>query len=195
LTPFNIFLIIRNTLADRKDMTELDIISTLDLLNVHLAKKRQVRSFIICGGAALILQKIATRTTQDIDIVAPEIDQALKQASEEVAKILGLNSSWLNSDPIGLADDLAKGWKDRVIQVYTNTHLKVFSISREDMIFAKFYAYCDRQKDIYDLVDLAPTSDEIERAANLTMSMDANVDWPAYVEIQKHKLKKRMMYE
>jgi hypothetical protein len=176
-------------------MAELDIISTLDLLNVHLAKKGQERSFIICGGAALILQKIATRTTQDIDIVAPEIDQALKQASEEVANILGLNSSWLNSDPIGLADDLAKGWKDRVIQVYTNIHLKVFSISREDMIFAKFYAYCDRQKDIYDLVDLAPTSDEIERAAKLTLSMDANVDWPAYVEIQKHKLKKRMMYE
>ena len=72
-------------------MTELNIISTLDLLNFHLAKIEQERSFIICGGAALILQKIATRTTQDVDVVAPEIDLALKQASQEVAKTLGLN--------------------------------------------------------------------------------------------------------
>jgi hypothetical protein len=63
------------------------------------------------------------------------------------------------------------------------------------MIFAKFYAYCDRQKDIYDLIDIAPTLDEIDRAAQLTSRMDANADWPTYVELQRRKLMKRMKYE
>lgn len=70
-------------------MNEINIVPTLDLLNSFLKKRNEVRSFIICGGASLILQKIAKRTTQDIDVVAPEIDKVLKNASEDVAKVLG----------------------------------------------------------------------------------------------------------
>jgi hypothetical protein len=65
-------------------MDEINITSTLDLLNFHLARIKEERSFIICGGAALILQKIATRTTRDIDVIAPEIDQALKKSQRRI---------------------------------------------------------------------------------------------------------------
>ena len=63
------------------------------------------------------------------------------------------------------------------------------------MIFAKFYAYCDRQKDIFDLVDLFPTNDEIDRAAELIKTLDGNPNWPLYVENQKLKLKQKLGYE
>jgi hypothetical protein len=62
------------------------------------------------------------------------------------------------------------------------------------MIFAKFYAYCDRQKDLQDLVDLNVTAEEIETAAKLTAQKDAHPSWPAYVNEQEKKLKLRLGY-
>lgn len=117
-------------------MKENDIISTLDLLNFYLGKRNENRTFIICGGASLILQHISNRATRDVDIISPKIDKVLKEASEEVAKSLGL-----------------------------------------------------------DLVDLYPTNDEIDRAAELTKILDGNPNWPSYVENQKLKLNKKMGHE
>jgi hypothetical protein len=62
------------------------------------------------------------------------------------------------------------------------------------MIFAKFYAYCDRQKDLQDLVDLKVTIQEIDIAVQLTRQKDGHPAWPEYVEEQKQKLKQRMGY-
>lgn len=112
-----------------------------------------------------------------------------------VANDLGLNPKWLNSDPKGLAKDMRKGWESRVFLVYSETNLQIFSISREDMIFSKFYAYCDRQKDIDDLVALNVSLYEIKEAYELTLKKDGNPLWPKHVESQLVKLKKRMGYE
>lgn len=182
-------------MPDKGIMKTLDIHHTLDLLNHHLKELGERRSFIICGGidAALVLQNIVTRGTRDV--VAPEIDSALRAASHKVAQELDLDPQWLNSDPKGLANDLAPGWRDRVVSVYSNIALDVFSISREDMVFAKFYAYCDRQQDIYDLISLNPTQTEVDRAAALTSTKDANPDWPPYVEEQRLKLIGRLKNE
>lgn len=174
---------------------DLNIKKTLDLLNSYLEQKGLSRTFIICGGASLILQGIVTRGTKDIDVVGPELDDRLKEAAVYVADQLGLNPHWLNTEPRGLAKDMTPGWEKRIFEVYRSTCLIVHSISREDMIFAKFYAYCDRQKDLQDLIDLKVSLKEIESAAQLTTQKDAHPLWPAYVKEQLQKLKQRMGYD
>lgn len=173
----------------------LDIKQALMLLNFHLKKKDQTRAFTICGGASLYLQGIVTRTTRDIDIVGAEIDSVLTEAALLVAKDLGLRPDWLNSEPKGLARDMRQGWEERIFLLHSDTHLKVYSISREDMIFAKFYAYCDRQKDIDDLVALKLKEYEIQNALDFTKTKDAHVLWPKHCVDMASKLKKRLGYE
>jgi hypothetical protein len=174
---------------------DLDIKNALNLLNFYLKMKNQTRAFTICGGASLFLQGITTRTTRDIDVVGAEIDSSLQEAAVLVAKDLGLKPLWLNSEPKALARDMKPGWEERIFLIYEESHLKVFSISREDMIFSKFYAYCDRQKDIEDLVSLKVTSSEINEALNWTKTMDTNPLWPKHTEDQAQKLRKRLGYE
>ncbi len=175
----------------------LDIAQSLDLLNFYLKKKVLSRSFIICGGAALILQGITRdgRITKDVDVLAPEIDQALKEASVQVANDLGLYPQWLNTDAKSLLKDLEAGWESRTFEIYKNTNLHVSSISRKDMIFAKFYAYCDRGRDLSDLIDLKVTLDEIKKASERTMDKDGNLRWPALVLEKAAELKKELGYE
>ncbi len=175
----------------------LPIKEALDLLNFHLKKLGIKRTFTICGGASLILQGISTknRATQDVDVVAPEIDQQLREASVAVAEELQVSAQWLNSDVKTLSKDLDAGWQDRSFQVYSSSNLTVLSISRSDLIFSKFYAYCDRQQDIYDLIDLRLTDNEIDAAAEKTKLMDGNPLWPQVVESQKIKLLKKIKNE
>jgi hypothetical protein len=174
---------------------DLDIKGALELLNFYLETKNEKRAFTICGGASLYLQGITTRTTRDIDMVGEEMDQILTEAALLVAKDLGLKPQWLNTEPKSLARDLKPGWEERIFLIHEDSHLKVFSISRADMIFAKFYAYCDRQKDIEDLVSLRVTIDEITDAAEYTKLKDGHPLWPKHVDAQVLKLKKRLGYE
>lgn len=173
---------------------DLDIKSALELLNFYLKRKNEQRSFTICGGASLYLQGINTRTTRDIDVVGDEIDEALSEAALLVARDLGLKPNWLNSEPKSLTRDMKSGWENRIFLIHEDTQLKIYSISRSDMIFAKFYAYCDRQKDIEDLISLNVTDDEITEAAEFTKLKDGNPQWPNHVEEQQLKLRKRLGY-
>lgn len=174
---------------------DLDIKHALNLLNFYLKKKNQSRAFTICGGASLFLQGITNRTTRDIDVVGAEIDDSLQEAAIMVAKDLGLKPLWLNSEPKALAKDMKPGWAERTFLIHEESHIKVFSISRSDMIFSKFYAYCDRQKDIEDLVSLNVTEMEIREALEWTQTKDANPLWPKHTEDQAQKLRKRLGYE
>lgn len=174
----------------------LNIAESLDLLNFYLKKKDIKRSFIVCGGASLILQGLSRqgRVTKDIDVIAPEIDSALKEASISVANDLGLNVDWLNSDAHVLTKDLPLDWRMRILEIFKSSHLEVNSISRSDMIFAKFWAYCDRQQDLHDLIDLQITEIEIDNIADIIKTKDAHPNWPLYVEEQTQKLKQKMGY-
>lgn len=174
---------------------DLDIKGALNLLNFYLKKKDQTRAFTICGGASLFLQGITTRTTRDIDIVGEEIDEVLSEAALLVAKDLGLKPKWLNAEPKSLARDMKPDWEERIFLIHQDSHLKIFSISRADMVFAKFYAYCDRQKDIEDLVSLNVTLNEVNDASEFTKLKDGHPLWPKHVEEQAKKLRKRLAYE
>lgn len=179
-------------------MQNINVREALDLLGSYLKQRGLHRTFIICGGASLILQNAVRsgRTTSDVDIVAPSIDEALRAGAIYVADQLGMSEHWLNSDPSALAKDMRPGWESRVFEVYSSASLLVQSISREDMIFAKFYAFCDRQKgDAKDLADLGVSEAEIDHAAILTEQMDGNPLWPQHVSEQKLKLRKALGYD
>lgn len=172
----------------------INVKEALDLLNLYLHEKGLSRTFIICGGAALILQNIVRpgRSTTDIDIVAPEIDEELREAAAYVADQLGVTESWLNSNPKALAKDMTPDWESRIVKIYSASNLMVYSISRQDMIFAKFYAYCDRQKDLNDIIDLKVTETELIEAADLTRKMDGHPLWPKHVNEQFEIIRKKL---
>lgn len=118
----------------------MNIKDSLILLNIYLSKKGVKRSFIICGGASLVLQGIISRITKDIDIIAPPIDDILKASALSVSQDLGLDDHWLNSGRETISKDLASGWESRVFEVFKDSNLSVFSISISDLIFTKFWA-------------------------------------------------------
>jgi hypothetical protein len=178
-------------------MTEsnMDIKTSLELLDFYLSKKSLHRSFIICGGASLLLQGIIFRTTRDVDVVAPPIDESLAAAALSVAYDLNLDAHWLNSGPGSIVQDLKEGWEKRVFEVFHGRNLIVFSISREDLIFSKFWALCDRQKDLQDLLLLKPSPAELFGAIEYTKTRDGHPDWPKWVDKQALIVRKGLGYE
>lgn len=145
---------------------------------------------VVCGGAALSLMRLVLRTTKDVDVVAlargghlysPDpLPEGLRRAVAEAAEDLGLSDNWLNNGPscgegglfqMGLPDGLAQ----RLHSVSYGPSLTVHLIDRIDQIHFKLYAATDRGGyHIEDLLALAPTADEIERAARWAMSQDVS---------------------
>jgi hypothetical protein len=173
----------------------MDIRQALILLNLYLKRLEKTSSFIICGGASLILQGIISRATRDVDVVAPPIDAALREAAVHVANDLKLDAHWLNDGPSSLVRDLAPGWEKRVEEVFRDTNLVVYSIARKDLIFSKFWAMCDRQEDKQDVLLLRPSKEELRNVVEYTKTKDANPDWPEWVIKQGHRIGKELGYE
>jgi hypothetical protein len=67
------------------------------------------QEIVVCGGSALILMGLVSRTTKDVDIVAlaesgdlrsPDpLPEELSRAAIEAAEDLGLQPDWLNNGP------------------------------------------------------------------------------------------------
>jgi len=173
------------------------IVMIFNLLNQRLEARGATRSFIICGSSALIAQKLAraSRATTDIDLLSPEIDTILKTVSLEIAHEKGLRSNWLNTDAISLIRDLPIGWEARTVEIYSSSNLIIHSIGRSDMIFSKLYAYCDRDIDFEDLIDIKPTKEEILVHVERISELDGNPNWPKLVENKMQRLLKALNYE
>lgn len=145
---------------------------------------------VICGGSALILSGLITRTTNDVDIVAlaesgvlysPDpLPAALAKAAAEVSEDLGIAREWLNNGPsrgegglfqMGLPDGLVGRLSGRRY----SDRLTVHFIDRLDQIHFKLYAAADRGGyHIGDLQALDPTAGEIETAARWAMTHDVS---------------------
>ncbi len=157
---------------------------------------------VICGGSALILSGLISRTTKDVDIVAlaasglllpPDpLPDALLEAAVEAAEDLGLSRDWLNNGPsrgegglfqMGLPDGLSGRLHTRQYGVRLTVHF----IGRLDQIHFKLYAAADRGGyHITDLQALGPTAEEIEAAARWAMTHDVSSE---FATILKHLLR------
>lgn len=161
------------------DLNEQNLDQALTLLGELLAsEKTEPFSLIVCGGSALLAQKVVSRTTHDVDVLAQrnwdrEISRAhplpepLAKAAKQVAEELGLETNWLNSAASFHFPDYhalpASFWTDLQIRDYGD-YLQVSFISRPAQILLKLYAALNRAeaRDSEDLQALAPDARETE---------------------------------
>ncbi len=155
----------------------------LRLLGGHLRLQQAVpMDLVVCGGAALLVRGLQTRTTQDVDIlafmnadrelVAPvPLPDNLIEAADRAAKTLGLPENWLNNEPSArdnglFQQGLPEGIEHRMICREYGSHLRVFFVGRLDQIHFKLLAAVNAGgRHLDDLLALAPNVDELEQAA------------------------------
>ncbi|MFA4828153.1 MAG: DUF6036 family nucleotidyltransferase [Thermodesulfovibrionales bacterium] len=165
----------------------------LSALGEHLgAINAVVPELVVCGGSALNVLGLVSRTTKDVDIVAfarknatgsIHLERAepfpyeLKEASEKIARDFNLPEKWLNAEPTSAVDlGLPEGLMDRVETRHFGKRLTVHFLSRYDQICFKLYAAVDQGvgKHYNDLLLLEPNAKELEEAARWSMTHDVS---------------------
>ena len=154
----------------------------LDAYDTFLEERGLQLDAIIVGGTALNLLGYISRQTRDVDIIAPELSEALKSSSEEFAKTIPtLWSNWLNNGPSSLVDILPTGWETRLQDSYIGTALHLKTLGRSDLLKSKLFAYCDRGTDLSDCLAMKPTPEELNDALTWVILQDGNELWPEHV--------------
>ena len=142
--------------------------------------------WVVCGGAAMGLQRLGNRPTQDVDVlgcwdsaivditcIEQFPDKLLDCINRVVAnnpELTGLGQNWVNLGPRALAKaGLPQGCADRLQALQVGNKLTLHMLGRLDLIALKLYAAADdlgpRQEiHIGDLKALAPTFDELDVA-------------------------------
>ncbi|MCK5133641.1 MAG: hypothetical protein KAR40_15990 [Candidatus Sabulitectum sp.] len=155
------------------------------------ANKGEPVRMLICGGSAMIAMNLVSRVTRDVDVLAlvdlqnnlyspAPLPHLLKEASIQVAEILGLDRDWLNNAPSSNSGGLfqmglPEGLFGRTVSKKYGSHLTVFYVSRIDQIYFKVYASVDRGgKHTGDLLAMKPTTEELVAAANWCMTHDVS---------------------
>lgn len=155
-----------------------DVREALSALGRKLAdEKRPKITLLICGGAALSISGLLTRTTSDVDVLGrTKASSQLQTPPEwlwdcaaEVAMVLGLERNWLN-DAVSVLSSmgLPKGIIERATRQNFGPSLDIAVASRLDLIALKSFAAIDptsRRQHLEDLVDLHPDQTEMEFAA------------------------------
>jgi hypothetical protein len=161
----------------------MDIKATVQEFDQFLFEHQQAFSAVIIGGAALSLLKIISRVTNDIDVVNPKsLPLVVGQLAKEFAKRNHLPEGWLNCAPADVVSYLPKGWENRTEKIYKGKKLTLITLGRMDLILTKCWAYCDRQRDLDDLVAMSLTKEEIKKAHIWLKPLDQNPGWPDYVD-------------
>lgn len=174
----------------------LPIERALELLGQRLEYLGAPQTLLLVGGgAALNLLGLVIRTTRDVDVIAlvhPEngggvtLEKAeplpayLREASEQVARDLGLTRTWLNPGPTSLLDfGLPPGFLDRVVERSYGSRLRLLLLSRVDQVHLKLYAAVDQRggRHLADLLELQPTVDELLAAARWAKTHDPSTDF------------------
>lgn len=136
---------------------------------------------VICGGAAMICLGVRSTSTMDIDVLTPDLSRELIAAAAIVAKQFGLAPDWINNGPKSLLSHLPTDWRIRLTVLFRGKYLRVDALGRPELLISKVFAEADRQEDLDDILGLKPTRAELDAAANLVVTFDANPDWPAHV--------------
>jgi hypothetical protein len=128
---------------------------------------------MICGGSALNLSGLISRTTEDVDVLglksgALEVEPLpawLLQCAAEVAHESGIEEEWFNDAAYVLKGfGFPHGMLNRVILESFGESLEVAIVSRLDLVAMKCLAALDPKfgrRHLEDLVDLAPNAQEL----------------------------------
>ena len=118
------------------------------------------------------------------------VDAALKFAEQE-----NLSIYWLNSGPSELVKHLPADWRSTVQPLYSGDGLKLSTLSRDNLIKAKIWAYCDRTKDYDDVISMLPSKGELAETQAWLYPLDANPGWSNWVDECILKLSRGLGYE
>jgi hypothetical protein len=136
------------------------------------AEGLEFKDAVCVGGAAIAAFHPGHRVTQDIDVLTP-IPPKIKEASIRFAAAEGLAAEWFNNRVVNLASCKPYGWGQDVVPIYEGPNLTVYSVSRQNLLRIKTYAYCDRPEgpaiDLPDVLSMRPTQAEIDEASTWTL--------------------------
>jgi hypothetical protein len=142
--------------------------------------------WVACGGAALGLQGLQNRPTQDVDILGrwdegplsvvgiksfpQSVIACIVRVADNHPDLAGLGPNWVNLGPRALANEgLPEGFVSRLQELRVGERLTLRLLGRKDLLALKLYAAADEQgprQEIHyaDLKGLAPTYDELDFA-------------------------------
>jgi hypothetical protein len=120
-------------------LTRTSIIDALGLLSSRLPSNEE-HTLVIMGGAALVLLYGARESTKDVDGVwlSQGATTAVRRATEEVAKEMGLATDWLNEAAKGFLHGLALGER---VAAYPS--LTVLTLAPQQLLAMKLSAWRD----------------------------------------------------
>lgn len=144
---------------------------------------------VAIGGSALAILGIIDRATRDLDRLTSPIPFPIQVAAKAFAKVHGLESNWLNDAPSELAKHLPAGWENECVALFKGKSMELKTLCRLHLIYAKFWAMCDRERDYEDLLKIGPTPDELDRAIVWAKPLDGNEHWAAHVEASAERLR------
>ena len=173
---------------------------TIEQFDLFLKKHGLSLSAVIIGGSALSLLRDISRETRDFDVLHPPLTGEIIKAQAAFAaemrrQGIPLDDHWLNDNPVSVADLLPEGWLSRTQVVYQGSAVTLLSLSRDDMLLTKLFAYCDRGTDLGDCLALKPSADELRASLPWIVKQDAHPDWPSHVEESIRELARRLGHE
>jgi hypothetical protein len=166
----------------------------IEAFDKFLTSKGESFSGIIIGGGALSLLGIISRETRDIDVLDPALSEKMIELAQEFAANNSLVKNWLNNEPKDLKHELPVGWMKRIVSLYSGESLELHTLGRSDLLKTKLFAYCDRDLDRKDCIDMKPTQEELREAQEWVKVRDEHPGWPKHVETSFQSLAKELGY-
>ena len=160
-------------------MNEQHLTTAFQLLNDFLTSEKSAPVWLVVGGgSALLVQRLSSRQTKDVDVMALRelegtiisaypLPDSVKQAASKVAEEFRLDADWLNGAASLHGIDLSLlpswFWQEMDTREYGDI-LKISFIGRKGLILLKLSAALDRdqRRDIEDLICLKPTRAETD---------------------------------
>lgn len=142
-----------------------DLLKPLNDLNNWLVKEGFEIELIVIGAFAIHLHGFSNRMTMDIDTIKPLTNEKLLKKINKIGEKYGL-PKWLNDQAENLI--MPEEYESRLLENAEFSHIKLFYVSRNDLIKLKIAAYFYRgssdSKDKDDLISLKITDPDLNDA-------------------------------
>ena len=158
-------------------------------------------ALVVCGGSALNVLNLASRTTRDVDVLATveetgngirlrhdkPLPKGFHEVVAEVGRDLGLDEDWLNMGPknvlkiYGAPQGMTERWKRRDY----GPNLTVYFVGRLDQVHLKLLAAADPKAEPRHMEDLLirikPTAEETRAAVTWLLDRKTSPPFRGYV--------------
>ena len=182
-------------------MDNLQLISALSALGEQLDRiGGPAIELIVCGGSALQILGLVSRTTEDVDVLAlgqtgaassveplpaDPLPKDLLSAASIVARDFDLEPHWLNNKAALAKQRLPEGLCERLHSKRYGDRLTIHAIDRFDQICLKLHAVVDRDSSshhLQDLLALRPSQEEMTKAKDWCLSQDAGEGFSSWLK-------------